>query len=133
VFRASLQERLKAIFGFDKVTFDQVSDSREQESLFIQVDRAVTRVKDGRQTARVAGTLRIFAQQDKLPYGFFSKQIQEADPEDLEGLFFHDFEENKGVFQNVAERSLGFAFFFDSQFDPAIGTLTSIDLSYPES
>lgn len=58
------------------------------------------------------------------------KKISEADADDTRNLFFFDFEENKGTFRNIVERSMGFLYLFDSQYDPSIGTLNEITLTY---
>lgn len=116
-----------------KVTFARPGESQEQEGVFIAVERSLCRMKDARQTARVEGTLHVFAQADKMPFGYLSKCIASADPADTFGFFFRDFEENVGTFQNLCEKKVGFNYLFDSQYDPAIGTITEVDLSYPET
>jgi hypothetical protein len=128
-----MSDQLKRIFRVERVTYDRPGDSQEQEGLFIDVQKAMTRLIDGRQIARVEGKIHIFVNSDKIRYGFFSKALAEADPADASSFFFHDFEENKGTFRNIAERALSFVYFFDSQFDPAIGTLTEINLEISES
>lgn len=133
MFEKTLQSQLQRIFGISKVSFDLPGDSQEQEGVFIEITNAKPRIKDGRQTARVGGKLHVFASLDKLPYGFFAKRIDSAKPEDVRGLFFFNFEENKGSYRNIVERSLEFLYLFDSQYNPAIGTITEADLSYPES
>ncbi len=134
MFEAQLKSQLKNLFGLSKVTYDQVSDAtREQEGVFIEIDKANVRLIDARQIAHVTGQIRVFAQAEKMPYGFLSKRLAEASAADLRGLFFHDFEENKGSFMNIHERAFGFVYLFDSQYDPAVGTLTEINLEISES
>lgn len=133
MFEKTLTEKLQRIFDLKKVTFDHPSESQEQEGIFVAVESAKCKVIDARQIARVTGTLHIFASADKLPFGYFSKKIAAADPADTKDLFFYNFEEHAGTFLNIAERKLGFVYLYDSQFDPAIGDLSSINLSYPES
>ncbi len=133
MFEKTLKDKLTKIFDLDKVTYDKPSDSQEQECVFIEVESANCKLADARQIARVKGVLHVFANTDKLPYGYFTKKIAEADPEDVKSLFFFDFEENKGTYRNITERSIGFLYLFDSQFDPAIGTITEVNLSYAES
>lgn len=125
-------EKLKRIFDLQKVTFDRPGESNEQRGLFIDVERADIRIRDGKQISRVVGVIRAFAPSDELPFGYFGKRIAEADADDTHSFFFGP-EENVGVFRNVAERKFDFTFLFDSQYDPSIGTITSIDLSYPET
>lgn len=133
MFEVALAEKFKAIFGLDKTTYDRPGESQEQEAAFIDVANVRTTIKDKRALGMVTGKLHVFAQSGKLPYGYFSKCIDAASAELKEGLFFYDFEENRGTFRNIAERSLGFVYLFDSQYDPAIGNITSINLSIAES
>src|SRR5688572_6573931 len=123
MFEKSLEDKLKKIFDLDKVTYDRPSESQEQEAVFIQVENANCRVKDGRQLARVTGTLRVFARSEHLPYGYFAKKISEADASLTKNFFFYDFEENAGTYRDIVERSLGFLFLFDSQHDPEMGEI----------
>lgn len=133
MFEKSLKEKLTRIFDLDKVTFDLPSTAQEQEGCFIEVAKAMPKVLDGRQLCHVTGKLHVFAQLEKLPFGYFAKCLAEADPADSKNLFFFDFEENRGTFRNITERSLGFVFLYDSQYDPAVGEITSINLSIAES
>jgi hypothetical protein len=133
VFEATLEAQLKRIFRLKKVTFDRPGDSQEQEGLFVDVHKAKTKIRDGREIALVQGTIHLFVNADKIKYGFFSKALEEADVEDKKKLFFFNFEENKGTFRNICERSLDFLYFFDGQYDPALGSITSIDLEIAES
>jgi hypothetical protein len=132
MFEKSLKEKLQRIFEFKKATFDLPSETQEQECLFIQVESARPTIKDGRELAYVTGRIRVFANADKLPFGYFMKKLKSANQTDTKDLFFFDFEENAGTFRNVAERSLGFIYFFDSQYDPNLGTITSIEFGQPE-
>jgi hypothetical protein len=133
VFKATLEAQLKRIFRLEKVTFDTPGESQEQEGLFVAVSKCKTKVKDGREIALVQGTIHIFSNADKLKYGFFSKALDQARPADTKKLFFFNFEENRGTFRNICERSLDFLYFFDGQFDPALGSITSVDLSLAEN
>ena len=129
MFKEAMAASLKKIFDVDKVTFNLPSKEDEQEVIFVEVDSAINKIKDGRALSRVTGKLRMFASQDKLPFGYFSKKIDAADPAHVIKFYFYNFEENTGRFQNIVERTLGFVYFFDSQYDPALGTLNSIELS----
>jgi hypothetical protein len=133
VFEATLEAQLKRIFRLKKVTFDRPGDSQEQEGLFVDVQKAKTKIRDGCEIALVQGTIHLFVNADKIKYGFFSKALEEADVEDKKKLFFFNFEENKGTFRNICERSLDFLYFFYGQYDPALGSITSIDLEIAES
>lgn len=132
VFERTMADQLKRIFGMDKVTFDPPSESQEQEAVFIGIETVKTKVVDARQIARVTGTIRVFASADKMPYGYLAKRLQESAQADTQNFFFFN-EENRGTIRNIVERSVEFLYLFDSQFDPAIGTLTSVNLSISES
>ncbi len=133
MFEATLEAQLKRIFKLEKVTFDTPGESQEQEGLFVAVKTAKTRIRDGREIALVQGTLHIFANAEKLKYGYFSKSLDQARPADTKKLFFFNFEENLGTRGNICERSLDFLYFFDGQYDPALGSITSVDLSTAEN
>lgn len=133
MFEATLEAQLKRIFRVEKVTFDKPGESQEQQGIFVDVHKAKTRLRDKRQIALVQGTIHIFANAEKLKYGFFSKALAEAKPEDTKKLFFFNFEENRGTYGNITERSLDFLYLFDSQHDPALDTIESVDISIAET
>lgn len=108
------------------MTFDLASDSQEQECMFIDVEEGQVRIKDAKATAKVIGKIRIFANSDKIPYGYLTKKIAEANPSDTANLFFHGFESNHGAYLNIAERSLSFVYLFESQYDPNMGEITEL-------
>lgn len=132
MFESRLKDTLQRIFDLKKATYALPSESQEQECLFIEVDRSNSTIKDGRALARVEGKVRVFANADKMPFGYFSKCIQAADHADVKDFFFFDIEENALTYQNIVERSLSFVYFFNSQYDPALGTITSIELEVSE-
>ncbi len=129
MFEATLTAKLKKIFELDRCNFNLPGDAQEQETLFIQVESAQSRIKETRQYCKVTGSIRVFANSDKLPYGYFAKCINKADFDDTKDLFFFDIEENQGTFLNITERTMGFVYFFNSQYDPNVGTLTDLELS----
>jgi hypothetical protein len=126
MFEKSLSDRLKRIFDLKKATFDLPSESQEQECLFIEVVSSKNQVTDAKFKAKVTGKIRVFCNTDKLPYGYFSKKIAEADPEDTKDLFFYDIEENNGTFLNIAERTMSFIYLFDGQYNPDIGDINQL-------
>lgn len=129
MFEKALSEQLKRIFDVKKVSFDTPGESAEQECLFVSVESSRNSIKEGRQLAKVQGKLTMIANSEKLPFGFFSKKISEAEIEDTSSFFFYEFEENAGRILNIAERSVSFVYFFNSQYDPERGTMTSIELT----
>lgn len=130
MFEASLSEKLKRIFDLKKATFNLPSESQEQETLFIEVSSAKNKIKDGRATAVVRGKIRVFCNQDKVPYGYFSKKIDSAAKVDIQDLFFYDIEENAGTFLNISERSMSFVYLFETQYDPALGEINELETSF---
>lgn len=133
MFEKRLAAQLQKIFDLGKVTFDAPGESQEQEGAFVVISSAKTRVKDGHEIAHVAGVIHVFGASNKIPYGFFAKKIDAASAEDRKGLFFHDFEENKGKFRNIVERSVAFQYLFDGQYDPALGRIETVNLQISET
>lgn len=129
MFEKSLEDKLKRIFQFNKVSYDTPSDIKEQECLFVRIDKAIPSIKDKMELCKVMGKLQVFANSDKLPYGYFLKCISKAQPDDVRDFFFYDMEENVGYYRNLDERSVSFVYFFNSQFDPDVGSITSITFS----
>lgn len=127
MFEHELSEKFKRIFGVKKVTFDQPSDSQEQECLFIEVENSWNTIKDDKAIARVTGNCIMFGNAEKLPFGFYSKRIKQADYNDTKDLFFFDIEANTRRYQNIVQRGFSFVYFFNSQYDPEHGTITSIE------
>ncbi len=139
MFRKDLLRRLEAIFQFDKTTMLAASDAYEQDTLFVEILSSRSRVSGangGTETARVVGTLIVFSQEDRLPYGFFTKRIEQAAADLKAPLFFYDIDvddvESPARLQNLHERRTSFLFLYDSQYDPDRGSLTSLTLSVNE-
>lgn len=136
MFRKNLELRLQRIFGFKKTTFLAPSDTFEQDTLFIEIHSARSRVTSnagGRETARVVGSLVVYSQGDRLPYGYFTKRIENAVFSDTKDLFFFEIDvddpQSPARLQNIHERRTNFVFFYNAQYDPNKGALTSIQLS----
>lgn len=131
MFRKDLQRRLEAIFGIPKTTFLAPSgEAPEQNTMFIEVSASNARVGGGRETARVEGTLVVFAQGDALPFGFFNKAIERADPALTKPLFFFNIDTDVpgDRMQNIHERRTSFVFLYDAQYDPNQGSITELEL-----
>lgn len=136
MFKNDLQRRLCAIFDVKKTTFDAPSDAFEQDTLFVDVTKSTSRMSDlkgGRQTAKVEGTLTMYSQDNRLPFGFFNKRIERAEHKYTDNLFFFDIDVDVDAsparVQNIHERRVGFIFLYDSQYDPDRGSMTSLDLT----
>jgi hypothetical protein len=136
VFRKDLERRLKLIFGFKKVTFNAPSDDAlgtfEQDTAFVEITDCRSSAGFGGARAKVECTLRTFTQDDKMPYGFLTKQIQQAKPELTAPLFFYEIDTNiassPARIQNIHERRTRFQFLYSEQYDPDQGELTSLEL-----
>lgn len=129
MFEQELADKLKTIFGAKKVTYAAAGKSQEQECLFIEVEVANTDVRDGRVTGRVQGKAFMNAVAEKMPFGFFQKAIRLADPEIKKDLYFYEIENNTLLYDNIVQRGFSFSYFFNSQYDPATGSITSVDIT----
>ena len=118
--------QLRRILDFNIVKFDKPSESHEQECVFVSVETSKNTIKDGVQIAKVTGKIHVYAPANKLPYGYFSKKINEADLADTAPYFFYDFEHNTDQYFDIDERIMSFVYFFNSQYNPALGTITSV-------
>lgn len=137
MFEKELADKFQRIFGVKKVTYDtpelKADAVREQECLFIEIEDSTNQIKDGRAKAMVTGNAIMVARSEKLPFGFFSKSIKQADPVLTKDLFFFDIEKNVPRFRDIVQRGFSFVYFFDSQYDPAVGTITSVTTTIEES
>lgn len=127
MFEKALQETFERIFDFKKVSYQAPGESREQECLFVEVELCRPHVYDGGTRARVEGKASIYVEGDKLPFGYFQKCI-DAHKADAKKIFFFNIEENARLYQNIVQRGFSFVYFFDSQYDPALGSITSINI-----
>jgi hypothetical protein len=136
VFRQELEEKLSQIFGFRKTTFnaptvDSNNGSLEQDVLFVEINDSNSRISEGKATAKVLGSLVVFSQMEKLPFGFFSKKIQAADRSLTKDFFFFDIDLNPinspARYQNISERRVRFVYLYSAQYDPAHGQITSLE------
>lgn len=131
-----MRRKLSLIFGFKKTTFDAPSDgtngSFEQDTLFIEIDQARSVAKENKVISRVDGTLIVFAQMDKMPFGYFNKRIQQADASLKQNFFFYGIDLNPANsparLQNITERRVRFVYLFSGDYDPDHGELTSLSV-----
>lgn len=133
MFKKELQEKFEKIFGVSKVTFDSPGESEEQGCLFISIESVKNSFKDKRNVAIINGSASMTAPGEKLPFGFFSKSIISADPELTKALFFFDIETNSQRIRDLIQRGFSFQYFFNGQYDPSIGTITSVITSVEEN
>lgn len=132
MFKKDLKDNFQQIFNLQKITFDQPGESREQDCLFIEIENSWNTFRDGRVRAKVTGSASIFAPNDKIPFGFFSKKISQASANRTSPFFFYDIETNTKRYGNLVQLSFSFVYFFDSQYDPETGSITSVDFNFEE-
>ncbi len=126
MFRKELIAKFQRIFDMEKCTFDSPGEDPEQEKIFIAIEDAKVDVKDGRVVGRARGKLVIYALNTKLPFGYMLKQIKKGAADDTKDLFFTDLEENSNGYRNLVQRGASFVYFFNSQYDPETGSITSM-------
>lgn len=139
MFKNNLQKRFERIFGFSKVTFLAPDyEAPEQDTLFIEITAVKPRMSTGnggRETATVNGAAIVFSQDNRLPFGFFAKRVEQANVDDTKDLFFQteeDLAASPARLQNIHERRVPFVFLYDSQYDPDRGELTDLEFSLEE-
>lgn len=127
MFKARLKSTLQQIFGIPKVSYDLPGESREQDCLFVDIQSSNASVKKTREVASVRGTILMYSSNDKLPFGFFSKKINQADPELTYDICFFNIDENTRTFQNIVERRCNFLYLYSNDYDPEGGEITSVE------
>lgn len=124
-----MEAKLKRIFKVNKVTYNEPGDSQEQDCLFVNVENALNKIKRPKATSKVTGSVVMFANNEKLPFGYFSKCISEADYDDVKDFHFSEIEDNTRRYQNIVQRGFSFVYFFSGQYDPKVGSITSVILT----
>lgn len=127
MFEKELKAKLKKIFEMEKVTFEEPADTKEQQALFIDVLTSNVQAREGMASGKVTGTFSIFANSDKMPFGFIAKKIAKANPSDTKDIFFYNVEQNVKYYGNLVERKTGFVYFFSEQYDPEQGEIDSLN------
>lgn len=133
MFEKKLQDTLKAIFDVKEVSYDAPGESREQNILWVEIEEPKFTFADKKVKALVTGKGTIFGRNDSLTYGYFSKCIAKADKSLTKDLFFSDFETNRNNYRDIVERGFSFTYFFNSQYDPDVGTIESVQITIEES
>lgn len=126
MFENKLIEKFKRIFKVSKVVYQEPGASQEQECLFITVENVASAFSDGNCKMKVTGTAVMFGYNKKLTFGFFSKAVANAENGDTKDLFLYDFEENTKTIGDIVQRSFSFVYFFSGQYDPNLGSITSL-------
>jgi hypothetical protein len=127
MFETSLKDALVTVFGIPKVTYEAPSEAKEQQCLFVKIDSATSSIRNGVALAKVMGTISIFANSDKLPFGFFAKRIQRSEPDDTSAFYFYNMDKSEQYFGNLVERTCSFVYFYSEQYDPNGGLITSME------
>jgi hypothetical protein len=132
MFKRELKDKLIKIFGIPKTTYDDPSDSYEQDTLFVSVSDANPRISSDTVSFEVKGTLTIYCQREKLQYGFFSRAIERASL--FTGRFFFsnidtDIENSGARMNNIHELRCNFIYLYSGKFDPARGEITSVEFN----
>lgn len=121
-----LKEDLAIIFKPEKVTFGQPSDIKEQQVLFINIEKSDVRYKKKLKRYKVEGKLTMFAQSEKMPGDYYSTHVYEM-PKALQArFFFSEFDANTKYYQNLVQRDVSFIYFYETQYDPDTGEITSV-------
>lgn len=129
MFEKELEAKFKTIFGVKKVSYNEVSDSQEQECLFVQIENSLDQIKPGLERSIVTGSAVLFGVAEKIPFGFFSKAIQKADHALTKDFFFYDFEVNTRRYVDIVQRGFSFKYFHEAQYDPDTGEITSVQFT----
>jgi hypothetical protein len=116
---------------FDAPSMNSSDGSFEQDTLFIEVNECPARITEGMAYAKVSGSIVVFSQMDKMPFGYFAKRIQQADQSLTKDIFFFDIDLNPmnspARLQNITERRCRFVYLYSAQYDPEHGELTSLE------
>ena len=125
-----LLETLNRIFKLAKTTFNRPSpDAPEQDTLFVEVSGVRSSVRDGMEYHRIEGRAFLFVENEKMPIGFFMRQIQGADPADTFNFHFFNIDGLSPAFMNISQRGFEFVYLYSGQYNPPAGTIETIEFS----
>ena len=137
MFKKDLIAKFERIFEMEKVTFDAPSDKFEQDTIFVNVTEVFSRAANKKMNMRINGTIQIFSEHEKLPFGFMARMLEKAKLEDKKDLFFFSLDQevsnSPARMVNISERQAKFVFLFSKQYNPNQGTMTSVVLGEPEA
>lgn len=127
MFRKELSDKFKSIFGLAKVTYDMPGvDAKEQDCLFVSIEKWRPVVNKGRIRGMAYGKGFMYGPNDKIPFGFFTKAIFQASHDLTKDIFFYEIESGQNLFLNIGQKGFSFVYFFNGQYDPNAGSITSI-------
>lgn len=133
MFEKELADKFKAIFDVKDVSYDNPGESQEQEKLWVSVETPKFTFADKKVKAIVTGSAIMFGRNDALTFGYLSQCISKASNALTKDLFFSDFESNTLRFRDKVQRGFNFTYFFNSQFDPDVGTIESVTINTQET
>lgn len=127
MFENQLKEDLKLIFQPEKVTYQQPSEIKEQSVLFVNVEQPNPTFRDKVARFKVSGKCTMFGNSDKLTFGYFARCIRGASKELNSKFHFSEIDANTKYYQNLVQRDFSFVYFFETEYDPDTGSLTSVE------
>lgn len=136
-FKEALLTYIKEIFMLPRATFDAPSEEEEQNVAFIEIPNVRATPRAGLMNYRAEGYITVFIDENKVPFDYFSKQIEKAKPEIKSKFFFFGVgavqsTETKGQ-MSLAEVRTSFVFLYSQQYDPNKGTLNGLELTIVET
>lgn len=136
-FREALLTYIKELFMLPKATFDGPSEESEQNVAFIEIPQVRAVVRAGKVNYRADGYITVFIDENKVPFDYFTKQIEKGKPHIKSKFFFFDVgavqsTEKKGMV-SLAEVRTSFQFLYSQQYDPNKGTLNGLTLTVTET
>ncbi len=126
MFENQLKEDLKLIFKPEKVTYQQPSNLKEQSVLFVNVEQPQATFRDKIARFKVTGKCTMFGDSEKLTFGYFAKCISGASKELNSRFHFSEIDLNTKYYQNLVQRDFSFVYFYETEYDPDTGLITSI-------
>jgi hypothetical protein len=125
-----LEEKLKQIFGINKVIFDQFELGKEQGALFCDINKVRCQISEGKKSLLVTGTLCVCAPKEKMPLGYFAEKRALAKDENELSLGLDElpvqFKNNNDFY---IKNDVEFTYKTIRDFNPPYGVINELDLS----
>lgn len=124
-----LEDKLKKIFGVEKIIFDTFEPGKEQAALFCSIDKVRAQISDGKKSLLVTGTLCVCVPRDKMPLGWFAERLALSRTENELSVGLTEIpvqfkNDNDFYIKNDVE----FTYKTVRDFNPAYGTINAINL-----
>jgi hypothetical protein len=127
MWRSAIDKDLKQIFGVSKVLFATPEPAKEQDVIFCDIEKTLTAIKEGKETARVYGKISIMGLYGKNKSGFLSKRVQLANA-NLTQKFVFGREESPismGIYEDKFNiYSVDFMYFYKEQYNKPAGNIS---------